>query len=85
VWEDGVPSFGASNGATQKKNKNKVHGGLNRPPIGKPTHNNQPKIRGKDGGVIEEAVRPGGSMQGLIPLLWGHWTLIVYKKNKRKK
>jgi hypothetical protein len=45
-------------------NQNKIHSGLNQPPIGTPTHNNQPKIRGKDGGVIEEALQPGGSMQG---------------------
>jgi hypothetical protein len=45
-----------------KNNKNIAHGGLNRPPIGKLTHNNQPKIRGKDRGVIEEAVQPGGSV-----------------------
>jgi hypothetical protein len=43
---------------------NKIHGGLNQQPIGESTHNNQPKIRGKDGGVIEEVMRLEGSMQG---------------------
>jgi hypothetical protein len=52
VWEDNVPSYGASNGAAQKNNKYKMHGGLDRLPIGKPTHNNQSKIRGKGRGVI---------------------------------
>jgi hypothetical protein len=40
----------------RKTNKNKIHGGLNQPPVGKPTHNNQPRIRVNDGRVIEEAV-----------------------------
>jgi hypothetical protein len=47
-----------------KNNKNEKHGGLNWPLIGKPTNNNQPNIRGKDGGVIEEAVQLGESVQG---------------------
>ncbi len=47
-----------------KNNKYKTHGGLNWPPIGKPTHNNQPKIRGIDRGVILEALQLGGSIQG---------------------
>ncbi len=42
-----------------KNNKYKIHGCLNWPPISETTHNNQPKIRGKDGGVIEEVVQPG--------------------------
>ena len=33
-----------------KNNENKIHGGVNRPPIGKSTHNNQPKTSSRDGG-----------------------------------
>ncbi len=34
----------------RKNNENKVHGGINWPPIGEPKHNNQPKTGGCDGG-----------------------------------
>jgi hypothetical protein len=46
--------------SSTKNNKDKIHGGLNWLPIGEPTHNNQLKINGKDRGVIEEKVQPGG-------------------------
>ena len=41
-----VQSFGAANG--RRKKKSKTHRGLNWPPIGKLTHNNQPKTGGRD-------------------------------------
>ena len=33
-----------------KNNENKIHGGINRPPIGRPKHNNQPKTGSCNGG-----------------------------------
>jgi hypothetical protein len=42
-----------------KNYKNKIYGGLNCPPIGEATHSNHPKIRGNNGGVVKEVVRPG--------------------------
>ena len=43
----------------RKNNKNTIHGGIYRPPIGKPKHNNQPKTgsRGgeENGGDIQQA------------------------------
>ena len=32
-----------------KNDKNTIHCGIYQPPIGKPKHNNQPKIGGRDG------------------------------------
>ncbi len=36
-----------------KNDKNTIHGGIYRLPIGKPKHNNQPKTGGRDGGEHE--------------------------------
>jgi hypothetical protein len=37
----------------------KIHGGLNRPPIGKSTHDNQPKEGVHNRGESGEGARPG--------------------------
>jgi hypothetical protein len=46
-----------------KNNDNKIHGGVNRPPIGGPKHNNQPKTgdpnEGEYGGGMQQALRMG--------------------------
>ena len=51
-WSAGgntIPLFGMLNGAMQKQ-LNKIHGGINWPPIGGPKHNNQPKTGGRKNG-----------------------------------
>ena len=57
----------------RKNNENKIHGGVNWPPIGGPKHNNQPKTGGRDGG------EHGGDMQRVgrvgeaqCQSFWGH-------------
>ena len=43
-----------------KNNENKIHGGVNWPPIGKPKHNNQRKTGGRDGGQHGGDMRRAG-------------------------
>ncbi len=55
-------------------NENKIHGGVNQPPIGGPKHNNQPKTGGHNGG------EHGGDMQraGCVgEARWHHFGGIV--------
>ncbi len=59
TWGNAVPLFWTLNRATQK-NENKIHGGVNRPPIGGSKHNNQPKTGGRDGGEYGGDMRRAG-------------------------
>ena len=45
-----------------KNNENKIHGGVNRPPIGGPKHNNQPKTGVRNGGEHVGDMRQVGSV-----------------------
>jgi hypothetical protein len=67
AWGNTVLLFGTSNGATQNY-KNTIHGGIYWLSIGKPKHNNQPKIGVRDGG------EHGGDIQqaGRVGEAWCH-------------
>ena len=65
-----LPSFGAANKVTKTK-KNKIRRGLRWPPIGKKSHNNQPKTGGRNGGDYGgEARRAGGTGKRDIIVFW---------------
>jgi hypothetical protein len=48
-----------------KNNENKIHDGVNQPPIGKSTHDNQPKEVVHNRGQYGEDACPGVSMGGV--------------------
>ena len=56
LCEDTIPMFGVSNRAGQEMLKINKWRGINRPPINKPTHNNQTNLGGSNSGVIREEV-----------------------------
>ncbi len=47
-----------------RNNENKIHSGLNQPLLGEPTHNNQPKIRGKMEELLKRWCNQGEACRG---------------------